>query len=260
VRGRRICSEAQDLAMYCKRISDAFVARGYPQTRVEQQLYRPPRTTNITSNDIIPLTTEWHPGLHALNGILKSGLNILAASPKTQNLIKTLPRVSFRRPPNIGDLVVKRDRRTREHTVSQPAGSYPCKKPRCKTCNMHPPSTSFEAEATGSTYPIRHHNTCDSKNVLYQLKCSYCPAEYVGLTTCPLRVRMTGHRQNTNQLDMDKPVAEHAAFHDLPFNSCFTTRVIKSLPANCHAGELRRWEIAYQCITKSRTPPNLNIR
>jgi hypothetical protein len=260
VRGRRICSNEKDLGEYCDRITNAFVARGYPREKVQQQIYRPSNQLRDPQSNIIPLITEWHPGLHVLNGILKSGLNILASSAKTEHLTQNLPRVTFRRPRNIGDLVVRRYCQIDLPEVTLPSGSYPCKKPRCKTCPMHPPSTSFTAQATGRTYPIHKHNTCDSHNVVYQLKCTQCPAEYVGLTSNPLRIRMTGHRQNVNMLDMEKPVAEHAASHQLSFNSCFTTRIIRSFPANCTPGELRRYEISCQWITKSRLPPNLNIR
>ena len=76
---------------------------------------------------------------------------------------------------------------------------------------------------------------------------------------------MNGHRADTKQaiagkVDLEKPVAAHAASHKLNFDSCYTIKVVRALPPSNNSSELRRWELAHQYITKSRQPPGLNIR
>lgn len=258
-RGRRICSDEDSLATYCDKITNALVNRGYNRDKVRRQLSRRTKTTN-KSADMAPLTTQWYPGLQALNGIIKAGLPTLQASNKTRDMAYNMPRVQFRRPPNLTDLLVSKDLATREDNHRLPQGSYPCNRPRCKTCPMNPPTSNFKATLTGQTYPIHGHNNCTTSNILYQLKCTQCAAEYIGMTTNDLRTRMTGHRQSVTNQDIEKPVAAHAAMHNLSLKECFTTRVIKALPPTNNQVDLRAWEIATQHVTRSRIPPNLNLR
>ena len=263
VRGKRICTNQVDLAAYSDTITKAFVARGYPTNLVKNQVGRPQHVKDIEPvNCVVPLVTQWNPGLHILNGILKSGLNILKASRKTQDLIPNMPRVHFTRPMNLSNLMVRHDLTVIDKNITAhlPPGSYPCRKPRCKTCPMHTSTTTFGAQATGKIYPISHHNSCSSFDILYQLNCNICGAEYVGLTTNMLRIRMNGHRQASNDGLLDKPVAQHAASHGVSFNECYTVRVVKSFSEGVRPAELRLWELAYQFVTCSRVPPNLNIR
>ena len=260
-RGRRICSNKEDLAAYCDKITKAFVNRGYPPKLVKLQMTRTPnRPATSTQGNIIPLITQWHPGLQALNGIIKRNSHLLQTSALTQHL--DIPRVTFKRPPNIQDLLVKRNpwRYTNEPPGVGPPGSYPCDSTRCKTCPLNLPTESFAARATNNTYTIQGHNTCKTSNVVYQLRCSRCPAEYIGLTTNALNIRMNGHRHDTKAGNIEKPVALHAASHNLSFNECFQVSVVRALPTSCNEHELRRWELAHQWITSSRLPPNLNIR
>nr|CAD7452596.1 unnamed protein product [Timema tahoe] len=66
---------------------------------------------------------------------------------------------------------------------------------------------------------IRHEcHECYTENLIYQLQCNYCIAEYVCLTTGTLRRRMNGHRFNTNHKDPDKPVALPAQTHNADFD------------------------------------------
>ena len=259
-RGRRICSNDEDLAKYCHRIANAFVARGYPRQKVLERIHRPSTPRTPANNKIIPLVTQWHPGLQALNGILKRGAHILKASALTNDLALNMPRVYFRRPPNISDHIVRHTPARKTNKPPQSQGSHPCMRPRCKTCEIHPSTSTFTARATGKTYPIRQHNNCTTTNLIYQLQCQLCPAEYIGLTTNSLSTRMNGHRQDTvKKLDL-KPVAQHAGTHNRDFNDCYTTRVVKSLPPSCNEEHLRQWELAHQIVTNSRQKPNLNLR
>nr|CAD7404304.1 unnamed protein product [Timema cristinae] len=58
----------------------------------------------------------------------------------------------------------------------------------------------------------------------------------------------------------DKLVASHVKTHNLDFNHCYTTKVVKSLKEEiCNPSQLRIWELDHQHI-KSKQAPNLNPR
>ena len=261
VRGHRICSNDRDLTKYCDRLTKAFVSRGYSYEKVRKQIKRH-QASNVRSTnhkDTPLLVTQYHPGLSKLNGILRSGFNILQSSVSTQGLLVAPPRTAFRRPPNLRNLLVHTDLKTHGNPIS-PTGSYPCNRARCKTCPIHTISTTFHSHKFGISYPILGTNNCLTRNIIYQLRCTQCQAEYIGLSTNPLAIRMSGHRQNCKNHDPDKPISAHADSHSLEFDNCFSTRVVRSLPSTCDPSELRRWEFAHMLVTGSRLPPNLNRR
>ena len=69
-----------------------------------------------------------------------------------------------------------------------------CNNNRCKLCKLYlQPVTSFTT-ATGNTWNIKSHITCDSKNMVYFLSCNLCNGDmnYIGQTT-NLRQRMNNH-------------------------------------------------------------------
>jgi hypothetical protein len=209
----------------------------------------------------VNLVTTYHPGLQKLNTLLKTGFKILECSSQTKGLIDKPPTIVYRQPPNLKNQLVHP--KLPDPSVKPPDRlpfGYPCGEKRCKTCEIHLPTKTFSSTSYKKQYDIKDHLNCKSENLIYQLQCNKCPAQYIGLTTQTLRGRMNGHRQDV-KTDKEKPVAQHANQHSLDFDSCYTTKAIKSLPKNqCNPSMLRRWELAYQFITDSRNPPNLNIR
>ncbi|XP_054290772.1 uncharacterized protein LOC129005789 [Macrosteles quadrilineatus] len=267
IRAKRICSTEKELSNFNSKISNAFVERGYPKNLVENQIRlaqsNNPPTKKLKPQQNLNLITEYHHGLQSLNSILKDGFKILQASPHTKDFLKTPPTTTFRQPPNIKKILVhpKIPDPITATRNKPPNGSFPCNTSRCKTCAINPPTTSFSSNATNEVFKIQGHNTCSTSNVIYQLQCKNCPAQYIGLTKNQFRTRMNGHRQDVKNNYKDKPVVNHASSHSKSdFNSCYSSKIIKQLPPNCNPSELRRWELSYQWFTHSRNPPNLNLR
>jgi hypothetical protein len=84
-----------------------------------------------------------------------------------------------------------------------------------------------------------------------------------------VRGRMNGHRSDvkhyTPQNEVYKPVAEHVvASHGLTdLSSCFSLKIIKSLPGEYNYSQLRRWEVAHHRVLRSLKAGDelgLNIR
>jgi hypothetical protein len=69
-----------------------------------------------------------------------------------------------------------------------------CNHPRCATCQHLQCAPSFISTKTKKSYPIRHHFTCKSNNIIYLITCTKCKKQYVGMTTNQLNVRVNHHR------------------------------------------------------------------
>ena len=73
----------------------------------------------------------------------------------------------------------------------------PCQNSRCATCKTHMIcSNAFKCTRTGTSYPVRHHCTCATSNVIYLITCTKCHKQYVGMTTRQLNTRINQHRTN----------------------------------------------------------------
>ena len=175
-------------------------------------------------------------------------------------------------------------------STATPTGSRPCNRPQCKTCPIHHPANTFTSSRTNVTYPITNHAYCKSINLIYQLECTECNAFYLGKTRRSLSDRMNGHRFT---ITVSNPVAIHTQSHQIPFQKCWSVRVIHKLPDStpdhihcaihtqshqipfqkCWSvsvihklpdstpGHIRRqFETAYQLVLQSRHNPGLNIR
>ena len=76
-------------------------------------------------------------------------------------------------------------------------GLFRCKRPNCKLCSLYIQECASFITANGYEWEIRSHIDCYSVNVLYYLKCLWCPdplnpETYTGKTYV-IRDRMNGH-------------------------------------------------------------------
>ena len=72
-----------------------------------------------------------------------------------------------------------------------------CNNSKCATCKYHLTAHStFICSKTKMSYPIRHHFSCKSRNIIYLITCTKCKKQYVGLTTQQLNTRINHHRTN----------------------------------------------------------------
>jgi hypothetical protein len=284
-RGNRIPNSDQAKSEYISKITGAFSNRGYPKQMVDKQINRAINHTKIKkANDtpsVRPFITTYHPKLEKeIRQMLQYAQPILA-TPETSQLLPKTPPIAFRQPPNIKAMLSHTDPTPKPKPL--PSGSFPChniskqsnRGRKCNTCDIQIPSKSFTSPITNTTYPIRGHNTCITENVIYMLECTQhttnpttghkekCQAFYVGLTTQQTRGRMNGHRQSVKNNEVEKPVAEHAAFHGLSFDACYQSKILRTVPEPVNYAIMRQYEQAYHHILKSRKAPGLpglNIR
>ena len=81
------------------------------------------------------------------------------------------------------------------HRPSLKGSSAPCGTPLCRTCKcMSAKEVIYSAH--GNPYKVPSNTNCSSRNLIYLLECTLCPARgrYVGQTSRTMRVRMAAHR------------------------------------------------------------------
>ena len=91
--------------------------------------------------------------------------------------------------------------------ASFPPGTYPCRRPRCLTCEMLKNMSNIKI-SDRQTLEIRHHMTCSTVSVIYLITCLSCSVAYVGETGQELRKRMNNHRAAIRNGE-DTPVGVH---------------------------------------------------
>ena len=104
--------------------------------------------------------------------------------------------IAYRQPPNILRYVTKAAFTSQPPTISttQRNGLFKCNNVRCKLCSLYiQECTSFKTY-NGYEWQIRCPINCNSVNVLYYLKCTWCNVEttYTGKTN-NMRLRINNH-------------------------------------------------------------------
>ncbi len=133
----------------------------------------------------------------------------MSSDPKLSTTFKDTPRVVYKRPPNIRQMVVKSDllpQRQDTFLTRVPGGNYRCA--NCAQCNFTTKSHTFTHPLTGKQFDIKSIITCTTTNVIYLLKCP-CGLGYVGKTNRALKTRIAEHRCSIRNQDPKSPVAMH---------------------------------------------------
>ena len=255
----RICSNENFLS---KRLSDLklFLLNRNFKSKTIDSAFR--RIRNLSRNDTfhrknknsktdrVPLVTTFHPGLPNLPHILQKYLPILHSSTRCKKAIPNCPIVSFHRPKNLRDILVRSKVATNHQN-----GFFKCNNKRCFTCRSALTGSSIHIHSTGKTFSIKKHLNCQSYNVIYIITCSKCNKQYVGKTETQLNIRVNNHRSfiNTNKPD---PLAKHFNTDNHSFEH-FQITAIDFVPhATTH--ELCNKETFFIKLFKTAKPHGLN--
>ena len=162
LRLRRICSRVEDFTLRSNQLRTHLLARGYKEHLIDQQIQKAANTPRTVPRRCsppkqplqrTPLVVIFHPCLSSLPKIVKKHLPILHTSRKLEKAIPNPPLVSFRRPRNLKNLLI----RTRVSTPAPPTntGNTPCNSRRYKCCREIKICNIFRSKNTGRQYNIR---------------------------------------------------------------------------------------------------------
>ena len=102
--------------------------------------------------------------------------------------------LALKQPPNLLRLLSKASFNSSQPVHKKKIGIFKCNDIRCKLCALYmQPCKSF-LTSNGTEWQIKNSITCESKNVIYYLKCIACKGAttYTGKTN-NLRKRMNNH-------------------------------------------------------------------
>lgn len=222
-----------------------FQSRGYPSSLIKQHRsniknsagYRRDKR-GVDSKTRIPLITTYTNWSSQIASIINKDWPIVQQSHNVIKEFQDRPLLSYRRPNNLWDKLVKSDvgiKNLKTQTfLSKPRkGSFPCLS--CVNCNYMNKGENFIHHLTGTSFRINHFLTCNSSYVIYALICP-CKLVYIGETKNDIKTRINQHRYSIRKKRLDLPVPKHFSEHnhhekDLKF------MVIDHIPLNRRGGD-----------------------
>ena len=152
--------------------------------------------------------SEWHPSLSKLPSILKKHYHLLQSDQKLTDIFREPPSVAFRRPKSLRNHLIRGDIRAanKVNKCTKPCGK------NCKICNAL--SSDLEISnpnAKRSKEKKLGFGTCDSKNLIYAVRCKKHKKLYIGQTGENLKDRMAKHRYDCKSRPNNSELSAH--FH-----------------------------------------------
>lgn len=221
---RRLCSKDEDFQKEAQDLEARFGDRQYKPEWITSARRR---FNGMSQTDCLHTTrrkatearvnciVQYSPLSHEFQSIIQKHWHIVTSDPSL-SCFTSPPRVVFKRPPNLRNLLVKAHHPPQpEHFLRQiPQGNYKCG--QCAQCNFTIKTKTFHHPLTGKQLRIKGVITCNTNNVIYMLRCP-CGLAYIGKTTRSLKTRIAEHRSNIRNHNEKSPVALHftAASHNV---------------------------------------------
>ena len=217
-RARRVCSSNEHYKKQAADLTNRFLVRGYKpewinhasqrfDTVSQEDCLNPPKRVKKSMN--APLcVTKYSPMGFDFRKIMLKHWHVVESDPRLGSVFKEPPKLVFRRPPNLRDLVVHSYVKPNNSNFLSdiPPGNYKCS--NCAQCGFTTKCKHFTHPHNGREIAIRGTITCSTTFVVYLIKCP-CGLAYVGKTTRALRTRISEHRSNIRCGDERNPVAAH---------------------------------------------------
>ncbi|CAJ0922348.1 unnamed protein product [Ranitomeya imitator] len=211
-RVRRIVSDPIVRSQGLNEMEGKFSLRGYPPRMLKQCRNTISSKKDSGSPPRIPLVNTFHPFLYKFHNKIRKHWHILRDSfpevPEFQ--IPFMP--CFRRPNNLRNKVVRADigsRLTMPKQLflrTQKKGTFQCL--QCAQCANVLKGPKISHPQTGADIPIRGFFTCNSKQVIYAIKCP-CGKVYVGETMQTIKERISHHKSDIRCGKNHLPIPYH---------------------------------------------------
>ena len=171
---------------------------GYPKNLIRKKFHcakiqGPANAT--THDDILPIVTTFSSN-YSLTNIVKKSKYLLqnTRDDKLKEIFANSKIVlSLRQPKNLLRHLTSAKFTTKISVNKNMNGLFKCTNKSCKLCQLYIQECDSFICSNGIKWTIKNHITCNSKNVIYYLKCVSCNyVTYTGKTN-NLRLRMNNH-------------------------------------------------------------------
>lgn len=154
--------------------------------------------------------SQYSPLSREFEHIVRKHWPILNSDPTLKDAsFRQAPRFAYKRSPNISNMIVRADLppdKPPQFFPPLPDGNYRCS--HCAQCSFTYKCNTYCHSHTGKTLKIKGIISCNTKNVIYMIKCP-CGLSYIGKTTRCLKTRIAEHRSSIRTNDQKNPVAVH---------------------------------------------------
>ena len=222
LRVRRICSREEDFLKHSGMILYHFKERGYPVDLLQEALTRVLRIDRNTllkvsnelsqKEDIVALVTTFNPEFSDLGKIIHNNWDLLERSSTTKKLAETKIIISYKRPKNLRDILVRaRLPKLNEEVEDGNHTENVCKNKQgtCRYCNNLNTTGRIKSTFSGREYASKHNVCCKSSNLIYCIQCRICQKQYVGQTKNSLMQRFQGHWTDIKSENPKSDVGRH---------------------------------------------------
>lgn len=214
---RRICSDTETFEKQRKELCQRFYDRGYSTKWIKEAAARFEnmdqkealvRKTLKPTNTRISCIIQYSALSNEFANIVRRHWHILNSDPVMRHCCKDPPRIVFKRAPNVRQMIVRADQGSdrSDNPFSVPEGNYRCG--QCAQCNFTTKCQFFSHPHSGKQLKIKGVISCNTKNVIYMIKCP-CGLAYIGKTRRCLKTRIAEHRSNIRLNDQRNPIAVH---------------------------------------------------
>ena len=201
LRLKRLCSLDGDFLRHISSLKQWFLDRGYSEKLIDEQIFKviPMQRESLLSVEkgqsteayVPPLVVTYHPALNGVSRIINKHFGILSETEDLKKVFSRRPLVSFRTGKTLRkELVRAKVNQGRREAV----GCRGCGNSRCEVCLNIQNTNQFSSD--NGSFQIRYDFDCNSKCVVYFIKCEVCSASYVGQTNKKFRLRWNNYRQN----------------------------------------------------------------
>lgn len=169
---------------------------GYPNNIIEKGIHNAKLqgpANAPTDQPIMPFVSTYYSNYD--NGHVLSTTKSLIENSKNKQIQEAFKDVKFinayRQPPNLLRQITNAEFIT--NVRKETRGITLCGRSNCKICDLYLQECDSFQTANGSTWEIRCHITCNSKNVIYYQVCNFCSRESNTGKTDNLRERTNNH-------------------------------------------------------------------
>ncbi len=203
LRIRRICSDDATFESNVADLKRWLLSRGHKSDLVESQIDKTRcfdrnallSEVNKRVNDPgkVYLVVTYHPALsRKLYDVINNNHNILTVDEEHRRVFSQVPMVSFRRAKTIKDVLVRSKLKTEEF---QQGSCNKCHRSNCLVDNFLDESNTFTNAKGDRIFNIRKgHLYCNSRFVVYKIRCRTCGLQYVGSTITKFRERFNNYK------------------------------------------------------------------
>ena len=262
----RICSDHSSFLKRLEELRLDLLSRSYNPKVVDEAFGRVkliPRLDALKKvekkpSDREPLVLEYHPGLPSVTTCVRKHWKVMTdQSKKLKRFFPKPSLVAYKRPKNIGEILVRAKVSTNRRSSRKTNGYTLCKR-LCTGCTFSEKATKHSCPRTKQQWDITAPITCQSTNVIYKLSCRKCNWIYIGETRRRFADRLQEHRGYITQKKINHPTGAHFNSRGHQLSDILGIAIERVLPKDDHM--LRKCRESYWINQYDSTSFGGNIR